>query len=162
MGNVIFEGASASLIRITPIVFGNKLFQTSLSGNFRSAHRLCSQLAPLILLDLPLILKRLFRPIGANVVFHRQAYIVLTIYTAGHRRDCLLGYNFGDEHDAPSVFIALFATYVKAEVYLIEIRMKRDRKGPKEFGAAKPKAHEANVCSSSERIQHCAARDILV
>ncbi len=81
-------------------------------------------------------------------MLHRQAYIVLTIYKASHRRDCLLGYNFGDEHDASSVFFALLATDVEAEVYFIEIRMKRDRNGPKEFGAAKPKAHETNVCFS--------------
>jgi hypothetical protein len=81
-------------------------------------------------------------------MLHRQAYIVLTIYKASHCRDCLLGYNFGDEYDAPSVFIALFATDVEAEVYLVEIRMKRDCKGTKEFGAAKPKAHETNVCFS--------------
>jgi hypothetical protein len=82
------------------------------------------------------------------VVLHRQAYIVLAIYKASHRRDCLLGYNFGDEHDASSVFFALLATNVEAKVYLIEIRMKWDHNGPKEFGAAKSKAHEANVCSS--------------
>jgi len=93
---------------------------------------------------------------------HRKAYIVLTIYKASHRRDCLLGYDFGDKDDAPSAFIALLTTDVEAEVYLIEIRMKRDRKGPKEFGAAKPKAHEANVRSSSERIQYRAVGDILV
>jgi len=87
------------------------------------------------------------------VVFHWKAYIVLAIYKASHRRDCEFRYNFGDEHDASSVFFALLATDVEAEVYLIEIRMKRDRKGPKEFGAAKPKAYEADVCSSSERIQ---------
>jgi len=96
------------------------------------------------------------------VVLHRQAYIVLTIYKASCRRDRLLGYNFRDEHYAPSVLIALLATDVEAEVYLIEIRMKRDGEGPKEFGAAKPKAHEANVCFSKERIEHCAAGDILV
>jgi hypothetical protein len=72
----------------------------------------------------------------------------------------LLGNNFGNENDAPSVFIALFATDIEAEVYFVEIRMKRDGKGPKEFGATKPKAHEANVCFSEERIQHRAARDI--
>jgi hypothetical protein len=104
-------------------------------------------MAPVIS-DLPLILNLLFRPIRANVVLHWQAYIVLTIYKARRRRDCPLGYNFGNEHDAPSVFVALFATDVEAEVYLIEIRMKRDRNRPKEFGAAKPKAHEANVCFS--------------
>src|SRR4029077_20412772 len=31
MRNVIFEGAPASLRRVTPIVFGNKLFQAALS-----------------------------------------------------------------------------------------------------------------------------------
>jgi hypothetical protein len=101
-----------------------------------------------VISELPLILNLLFRPIRANVVLHRQAYIVLAIYKASHRRDCLLGYNFGNEHDAPSVLVALFATDVEAEVYLIEIRMKRDLNPPKEFGAAKPEAHEANVCFS--------------
>jgi hypothetical protein len=109
-----------------------------------------------------LIFDALFRPIGAHVVLHRQAYIILSIYKTSHRRDRLLGYNFGDEHNAPSDFISLLATDEKAEVYLIEIRIKRDSKGPKEFGAAKPKAHEANVCFSKERIQHRAAGDILV
>jgi hypothetical protein len=104
-------------------------------------------MAPVIF-DLPSILNLLFRPIRANVVLHRQAYIVLTIHKASHRRDRLLGYNFGDEHNASSVFLTLLATDVEAEVYLIEIRMKRHRKGPKKLGAAKPKAHEANVCFS--------------
>jgi hypothetical protein len=95
------------------------------------------------------------------VVLHRQAYIVLSIYKTSDHRDCLLGYNFGDEDNAPSVFISLLATDVKAEVYFIEIRMMRNGKGPKEFGAAKPKTYEANVCFSQERIQHRTAGDIL-
>jgi hypothetical protein len=111
--------------------------------------------------DLPLILNLLFRPIRANVVLHRQAYVVLALYKARHRRDCPLGYNFGDEHDASSVFVAFFATDVETEVHFVEIRMERDRNRPKEFDAAKPKAHEANVCFSKERIQCCAAGDIL-
>jgi hypothetical protein len=94
-------------------------------------------------------------------MFHRQAYIVLSVYKTRHSRNCPLRYNFGDEHNAPSVFISLLPTDVKAEVYLIEIRMKRSGKGPKEFGAAKPKAHEANVRFCKERIQHRAAGDIL-
>ena len=84
------------------------------------------------------------------------------MYKASCRRDRLLGYNFRDEHNAPSVLIALLATDIEEEVYLIEIRMKRDGEAPKEFGAAKPKAHEANVCFSKEGIQHRAAGDILV
>jgi hypothetical protein len=96
------------------------------------------------------------------MVLHRQAYIVLSIYKTSDHRDRLLGYNFGDEHNAPSVFISLLATDVKAEVYLIEIRMKRNGKEPKKFGAAKPKPYEANVCFSKERIQHRAAGHILV
>jgi hypothetical protein len=60
------------------------------------------------------------------------------------------------------VLVVFVATDVEAKVYLIEIRMKRDGEGPKEFGAAKPKAHEANVCFSTERIEHCTAGDILV
>jgi hypothetical protein len=91
-----------------------------------------------------------------------RCFIVLAIYKASYRRNCVPGNNFGDEHDAPPIFIALFATDVEAEVYFVEIGMKRDRKGPKEFGAAKPKADEANVCFPRERIQHCAAWDILV
>jgi hypothetical protein len=106
-------------------------------------------MAPVIS-DLPLILNLLFQPIRTNVVLHRQAYIVLAIYKASHRCDCPLGYNFGDEYNTPSVFIALLATNVEAEVYFIEIRMKRDRNGPKEFSAAKPKAYEANVCFSEK------------
>src|SRR5260221_14447887 len=97
-------------------------------------------MAPVIS-DLPSILTLLFRPIRANVVLHRQAYIVLTVYKASDSRDCLLGHNFGDEHDASSVFVTLLATHVETEVYLIEVRMKGDRDGPKEFRAAKPKAH---------------------
>jgi hypothetical protein len=58
--------------------------------------------------------------------------------------------------------ISPLATDVKAEVYLIEIRVKRNSKGLKEFRAAKPKAYEAKVCFSKERIQHSAAGDILV
>jgi hypothetical protein len=95
-------------------------------------------------------------------MLHRQAYIVLSIYKTSDHRDRLLRYNFSDEHNAPAAFMFLLATDVKAEVYLIEIRMKRNGKGPKEFGAAKPKAYEANICFSMERIQHRAAGDILL
>src|SRR4029077_18460471 len=101
-------------------------------------------MTPLIF-EAPMILDRLFRPLHANSVLHRQTYIVLAIYKASYRRDCVPGNNFGDEHHAPSVFIALFATDVEAEVYFVEIGMKRDRKRPKEFGAKKPKGDEANV-----------------
>jgi hypothetical protein len=94
-------------------------------------------------------------------MLHRQAYIVLSIYETSHSRNRQPRYNFGDEHNASSVFIPLLATDVKAQVYLIEIRMKRDGKEPKEFGAAKPKAHEANVCFCKERIEHRARGDIL-
>src|SRR6266853_6816863 len=99
-------------------------------------------MAPVIS-ELPLILDLLFRPVRTNVMLHRQAYIVLAIHKAGHRRDCALWYNFGDEHNASSVFFARLATDVEAEVYFIEVSMKWDRNGSKEFGAAKPKAHEA-------------------
>jgi hypothetical protein len=90
---------------------------------------LCTQMAPVIS-ELPLILNFLFQPTRANLMLHRQAYIVLTIYKASRNCDCLLGHNFGDEHNAPSVFIAFLATDVEAEVYLIEIRMKGDGKRP--------------------------------
>ena len=82
------------------------------------------------------------------MVPHRQAHVVLAIYKASDHGDCLPGYNFSDEHNASSVFFTFLATNAEAEVYLIEIRMKWDRKGPKEFGAAKSKADEANVCFS--------------
>ena len=80
------------------------------------------------------------------MVPHRQAYIVLAIYEPRGRRDRLLGYDFGDEHDAPAAFIPVVVTYVEAEV-----RSKWDEKRDREeLGTAKPKAHEANVCFALE------------
>ena len=98
------------------------------------------QPAPLIL-ELPFIGDRLFRLLSANVVAHGQTYVVLAIYEASRRRDHPLRYDFGDEHYASAVFIAFPATDVEAEVYLIEIEMKRDGERSEELGVAKAKAY---------------------
>jgi hypothetical protein len=57
-------------------------------------------------------------------------------------------HDFSDENNPSSILAAVFATDIEAQVYFIEIGMKRNRKTPKQPGAAKPKTHEANICFS--------------
>ncbi len=94
------------------------------------ANCLTRELAPFAV-NLPLILDRLPQLLGLNVVPHRKACIVFAIYESGGCRNRASGHNFGDKNHSPSVFAALFPANVEAQIYLIEIGMKRHRDTPK-------------------------------
>jgi hypothetical protein len=121
---------------------------------------LCGHPAPLVVYP-PLVLDRSSQSLDAKMVLHRNVHIIFTRYDASNFCDCLSGDNFGYEHNTPSVFSALVAANVEAEVYFIKIRMKGDSDSPEEFGVAKAKAHKADICLPQERIQDCAGRHVV-
>jgi len=149
MRDVVFKAPAGSLSRIAPVVFGDELFQAALLRMGWKANRLSKNLAPPVT-DSPLIPSRLVQPVCPNSMPHRTAGIVLAVYEASGCRNCASGHNLGDENNSSSVFAALFSPNVEAQVYLIEIGMKRNWEAPKKPGAAESKANEAKVCGSVE------------
>jgi len=149
MRDVIFEATTASLSRITPIVFGDELFQTRLLRIYWNAYGLRREPAPLVA-NLPLVLGRLAQPLRPNAVPHRKIYVVLTVDEASGGRNCASGHDLGNENNSSAVIAPLFATNVEAEVYLLEIGMKRNWETPKELGVGELEAHKAEVGSSLE------------
>jgi hypothetical protein len=58
------------------------------------------------------------------------------------------GHNFGNKNYASSILDAFSATNVEAQVYLIEIRVKRNGATAEYLGATELKTHQAEVGSS--------------
>ena len=81
---------------------------------------------------------------------HRKIYVVLTVDEASGCRNCASGHDLGNENNSSAVIAPLFATNVEAEVYLLEIGMKRNWETPKELGVGELEAHKAEVGSSLE------------
>jgi hypothetical protein len=113
MRDVIFDATTGSLRRITPVVFGNELFQTPLLRLCRNAYSLSREGAPVIA-DLPLILGPLVQLFRFNVVPHRKVFIVLPIYQASGCGNCASGHHLGDKGNSSSIIAAFFATNVEA------------------------------------------------
>jgi hypothetical protein len=149
MRDVIFDAATGSLRRITPIVFGDELFQTPLLRMRWKVDGLGRDPAPLAG-NLPLILGCHIQIIRLNAVLHRKAYIVFPIEQAGGGRDGAPGHDLGNEDNSSSIIAAFLATNVEAQVYLVKVGVKRDRETPEELGAAEPKTDQAYVGSSLE------------
>ena len=130
MRDVIFDAATGSLSRITPIVFGDELFQTPLLRMRWKVDGLGREPAPLAT-NLPLILDGHTQIIRLNAVLHRKADIVFPIDQASGCRDGAPGHDLGNEDDSSSIIAAFFATNVEAQVYLVKVGVKRDRETPK-------------------------------
>src|SRR5579862_1462034 len=90
----------------------------------------------------PLILSGFFRFVRFNPSLHRTADIVLAVGKSRDACNRVLRNNLSDEHHASSLDIGLSPADVKAQVDLIEVRVERDRKNAKEFGAEKPEANQ--------------------
>jgi len=121
MRDVVFDTTTRALSRITPVVFGDELFQTSFPRTCWITHSLSREPAPLIA-GLPLILGRSPQLASLNAVFHRKASIVFAVYDACGHRNCESGHNLSDENNSSAILAAIFAANVESQVYLIEIR----------------------------------------
>ncbi len=83
-------------------------------------------------------------------MLHRQVDIVLPVHQASGHRNCSSGHHLGNEHDTSSNIIAFFPTDVEAQIYFIEIGVKRNRETAQQLGVAEPKSDQGKVCSSVE------------
>ena len=122
---MIFERTTRSLSRITPVVFGNELFQTPFPRTGRIASSLSPEATPLVA-NLPLILGAFVQSPRLNAVPHRMVSIILPICDTGHSCDSASGYDFGNKDDASFILVAFSATNVEAQVDLVEIDVKRN------------------------------------
>ncbi|MFZ0954031.1 MAG: hypothetical protein WAN17_17300 [Candidatus Sulfotelmatobacter sp.] len=159
MRDMIFETATASLGRITPVVFGDVLLQASLLRMLRKACGLSRKLAPLAV-DLPPILSRLSRSLRLKVMFHREAGVVLAVQYPGGYGNRAPRHDLRNENNSSSVIATVFAANIEAQVDLIEIGVKWNWETSEEPGSAESKAHEADVGSSVECIQRRAGRNV--
>src|SRR5215471_16373269 len=131
MRYVIFDATTTtgSLSRITPVVFGDELFQTSLFGMCWKAYRLSREPTPL-LANLPLILDCLIRPSQLNAVPHWKTGIVLPVYQSSDCRNCASGHHFCNEDNSSSIIPTFSATNVEAKVDLLKIHVKWNWEAP--------------------------------
>ena len=105
--NVIFDGTAASLSRVTPVVFGDELFQTPLLRIRWQTHSLSREPAPL-LAKLPLILGCPTHTFCFNAVPHRKVFIVLPVYDASGGCNCAHRNHLGNKHNSSSILITTF------------------------------------------------------
>jgi hypothetical protein len=72
-------------------------------------------------------------------MLHRDTCVVLAIDQPGYCGNSTPGQDLGDEHNASSTVVARFASNVKAKVYFIEIRVKRNGEETEQPGASESK-----------------------
>ena len=77
---------------------------------------------------LPLILGGSDRALVLNAVLHRTVSVVLSIYETGGCCNRASGHDLGNENNSSSILAAFFAANIEAQVYLIEIGVKRNGK----------------------------------
>jgi hypothetical protein len=125
MRDVIFEATAASSSRVTPVVFGDELFQTPLLRIRWQTYSLSREPAPLVA-KLPLILGCPAHTFCLNATPHRKVCIVLPVYDASGSGNCAHRNDLGNKNNSSSI-ITFFAANVESQVYLIKIGVKRDR-----------------------------------
>jgi hypothetical protein len=123
MRYVIFDTLTASLSRITPVVFGDELFQTALWRMCWMADCLRGEPAPLTA-DLPLILRRFIHSFSFNAVLHRKMYIVFSVHDPSRRCNRTSRDDLGDKDNSSSITPPFSATNVEAKIHFIEIGVK--------------------------------------
>jgi hypothetical protein len=100
--------------------------------------------------DSPSILDCLVQSLRFDTILHRQAGIVFAVHQASGHRNCSSRHHLGNEHDTSSNIIAFFPTDVEAQIYFIEIGVKRNWETAQQLGVAEPKADQGKVRSSVE------------
>ena len=112
--------------------FGDELLQTSLWRTLRRVNSPSRERAPSVA-NLPLILSRLPKPSGLSVVPHWKACIVLAVYELSGCRNRSSRHNLSDENNSSSIIAPFLATNVEAQVYLLELGVKRNWETPEQF-----------------------------
>ena len=130
MRDVVFDATTRSLSRIAPVVFGDELFQTPVLRKFGKAYGSGRELAPPVA-NLPSVLGRIPERFCLEMMLHRETHIVLAVHESGGHRDRVSRHNLRDENDSSSIISVFLATNIEAQVYLIEIGMKRNSETPK-------------------------------
>jgi hypothetical protein len=136
--DTVFQAAAISLPGITPVVFGDELFQTSL-------RRIGEELAPLAA-NFPLIFGHPAACFCLDSVLHREVSVIFPIYEAGGGGDCPSGHDLGNEDNPSAILAAIFAPNVESQVHLLELSMEGNWEIPEELGPAESKTYEADVC----------------
>jgi hypothetical protein len=141
-------------------MLGNELFWAAFLGRRGGGGGKCVELAPGAI-ESPQILSCFGLSGHVDVVFHRKPDIILSIRETSDLRDCPFRNNLGDEDNASSFVVALFATDVESQIYLFEIGMEGNGEKPKKLCVAKSEAHETDISLSIIRIQNGPVGNVL-
>jgi hypothetical protein len=74
---------------------------------------------------------------------HRESTVILSVHETRDLCNGPPGHNFADEDDSSPHGRAFAAPDIQAEIYFLEIRMKRNTTKSEESGAEKSEAHKA-------------------
>ena len=155
MFDLILDRAAVALCAVTPVVFGDKLFEAADLWKFERAVRVNPHVVPAA--------GRLegvfYRFVGAasfvverEAVSHRQGDVGLVVDPPRYGCDGPAGHDFFDEHDTSTDFVAHFSADVESQVKFLEVSMQRNGKSP-QGSSQKHEPDEADVRLAAVQVE---------